>query len=368
MNLTDIDNDYSNAGRDTAERVMFLRARHVQVTTGAPPQQLGGIFKRVKQSLKRTLFDFPLAIVKATGNAKKMANVFKTEFKELKGDVMSFAPVVAPVAQLFPGIGTVVGLVVGAANVVFRKEAAKKKAKLQMATERQTLVDEYKKIAGTTPGRMLGVDTLGQVYDAAVALNALPVAVDLGAYLALARQGATAGATADQVVDAFGTQNPTVNPHLTTGSLLRHLLRDYADAIIGQMNPSAPYSYAITQADIEGATGPEVLQPDDTKSYAQGTPAISTKGPEPVFAPTDQSRIESMLSAMREQGANQASMFQGLMTALAQGGADVNAPQVQAAAKAEVQKATSLAKTNPLLVGGLILGAVFLLGKSGRRR
>lgn len=355
------DDDYflCSADEGAASHRAMLTARAVQKAHNLPNAQLGGIFSKIKKSLKRTLL-FPIKVAKTSlTDPKKLLQLHKDELAQVKQDTIDFAPIVAPVAQLFPGIGTVIGLVVGVAGAQFKKEADKKKARLQAEQDRARLVEEYKAIAGTTPGRMIGFDVLQAVYNAAAETNNLPVRINFDVFNDIARKGAAAGATADQIVDAYGATVPDAAPHLSSGSLLRNIARDMADEMIARANPNAPFSYAVSKNDLQGGANDTPIASPGYQS-APNVPTVAQVAPQ-----ADSKAMELMLQNMQAQGASQSQMFSSLMSALASSGADTASPVVQAAAKQEV---ASVGKIKPWMIGAGVAGVGLLFFLLRKRR
>lgn len=385
--------------------------------TGATGAQLGGVFSKITDSLKRTI-KHPIEMLKATAHGPKAIKaVLKDEARAVKQDVIHLGPGAAAVLQFFPGVGTVIGAGVGALSAKFRNDAQKKaQALAQAAGDGGAMVAEYKQIEGTVPGRFIGVDTVKQLFKAAFDAGELQLSGGTRMTPALldslfsggARNGCLdiEGVVKENVAAGNYNANDITNQWLgmgfsgggTCGShapwtnpLARSLLRDAVDAYIGKMKSDAPFSYAVTDADFEQPQAPQsvpvaqsapTLQPI---SIANPSPAsttfaaklpISTTKTDPNAAalvhagvdPNVTAQVNALMAQMQRQGADQAQMMSAALSALTARGVNTSAPQIVEAVKADAGAIQSggFGNATPWLIGAAALAAVFFLTRRKR--
>lgn len=268
-----------------------------------------------------------------------------------------------------------------------------------------SLLSAYGQIAGSVPGRFIGVPTLEKVIDAIGQAGQWPNVKKWGSGIVdqvvmTGGKGITPPTMIDWVKQkvAAGQMNPValvsewgslVNSTwgskwlVPSGELQRQCLIDMLDALIAQVNPSAPLYYAQATETVATPSPTPVPQPAPSPSPSPISPTpitpitqlpSPTPGQPPINitlppAPTSATdpNMAAYLKALQDQGASQQQAFQAAMQALANAGQAVT-PQVQQAVADTVQATAPPQQASTLY---LALGAAAIIGFGilmGRRK
>lgn len=273
----------------------------------------------------------------------------------------------------------------------------------------QALVKDYQNMAGTVPGRVLGVAKLKDVLASWLPFGAWPpISQDTEKTPAsrtfwenaqeAARRGLARGATSAE--DIYNREWPQVYGANPLQAWMKgrgdpgqkELTIDFIDAAMAQFNPSIPPSYG-TQAAPAPAALPVNIAPANVPVQVSQQPILTASAPAPISAPSfaapsfaapqDQTRaaalqqagidpmvsnqISQLLTAMQSQGASQAQMMNASLQALAARGVNTSVPAVQQAVKS-ASGAGGIGQYLPWIAGGVgLIGLIFVLTRKRGR-
>lgn len=366
----------------------------------------------VARASRAQLGDLGLSLIsKIIKSATPGPNEFKLNStpKEVKAAIAA----VGPALSAIPGWGT---LAAAGATVITAADQRQKAQRLQGAAasgNASSLMQEYQGLMGTVPGRALGVDAMEKVAAAAGQQGLWPnVKKWKDAVVHEAVITGCKGCTPPTMID-WVKQNANGNPlqlvdawtnlvnstwgskwFVASGPVQRQILIDMIDALIGQVNPSAPLYYAQPAAaappppapvpvppppPVAVAPPPSIVTPTPTPTpitlpapTTTPPPALTTTGPSSTvpgtaaIPPTVADNTRSVIDALLQQGATQAQAFSAAMQSLAASGVQPT-PQIQQAVAEEV-KSKSADVPWPWIIGGGTAGLLVLTLVLTRRR
>lgn len=332
-------------------------------------------------------------------------NEFK--LKSTPKEVKKVIAVAGPALSAIPGWGTLAAAGAAVITAADQRQKAQRLQGLAQANDAGGLLQEYQGLMGTIPGRAFGVDTMERLIDAAGQAGLWPnVKKWKGGVVHEAVITGCKGCTPPTMID-WTRQNANGNPlqlvdawtnHVNSswgskwlvasGPVQRQILIDMIDALLSQVNPSAPLYYGQAAPDAPATPPPTSTAPPPSTAPTPAPPAavlpapstppppaLTTGGPSstiPTTAlpqpipPVVADNTRQMIDALLAQGATQSQAFAAALQSLAASGI-APTPQIQAAVAEEV-KASSPMPWPWIIGGGAAAGLLALTLFLTRRR
>lgn len=270
-------------------------------------QALAGFFSSLLDSIKTTIIGPVKATVALVTHGTNAAlQTYYDDRDALRSDISDVASVVAPIVSLFGPVGKIVAVAIGVVSADWKKSQAKAAALAATIAMNDAISTwrEYLKIAGSVPGRAIGVDNMTKVLQAGFDAGGLqsPVTIYRGEGSDLVNN-ATNGiemwvksAQSQGVKDALTLagawvkQFPSPTWNTAAGG---QVLIDLMDAVTAYLDPTAPFSYAIspdvvatTNAGgiVTSSAAPALLTPTNSANATQ--PVVTVSAPPALVGPS----------------------------------------------------------------------------------
>lgn len=358
------------------------------------PDQLAGLFSKIKKAVDK-------AIPK---ELKKVSVGYQVHKKVVEPFVGKYAKYIAPIAALIPGFGWAIALGVKATGAAYEEAKAAASVLKQNAANTAELWTQYQELAGTVPGRAMGLALASDIFKAAIGAGKFPqfspkwkvndavrnaiesCPKNCGAGLRdVVRQALSEGVNQPaEILERYWLPSidSTWKPPwgLPTDALGSQVWVDLIDALIAEADPNAPLYYGMREGQTDAAVipapqsqkVPTVPVPADAVPGSMVPPAIAVPTLPPNATTADvaaaiqqmthqliQSQQGQAMTPQQQANAAAATALQWLQS---QG---INADPAAVASTVDRTVTTAGASNAPLWLLGA--GLVFALAMPGRR-
>ena len=271
MNLTYEDDEYykqPSTGACTNAHLKMAAAYATAKNMNATSGQLGDVGSLIS-SLVKIKNNLTPSFIKSSKLAENLIDpadslLYHSEQNAVLPIAGKYGNIIAPIASFFGPWGKLVSAAVTVVRADYVQTQNAAKALQAAQGDANTLLTQYDKVAGTIPGRVIGLPTLTNILKAGVVAGQWPpitqdnaktpasqtffANINTAAQQAIARGAQTANDAYTNEWAALIAKQPLAQWMLPHDEYGAQLVLDSLDAAMANINPNLPFSYGISDA------------------------------------------------------------------------------------------------------------------------